>query len=121
VSHHRHAAFDEKADRLRHTLAALELDGAAAGLLEDPRRRHEGLLPRRLVGAEWQVDHHQRVARPAHHRVALQDHHVERHRNRGLQPVHHHAERIPDQDDIAVRIEDARRMGMVGREHHDRG
>ena len=40
--------------------------------------------------------------------------------NRGLQPVHHHAERIADQDDVAMLVEDARRMGMIGREHHDR-
>ena len=32
-----------------------------------------------------------------------------------LEPVHHHAERIADQDDIAVRVEQARGMRVIGR------
>ena len=120
MGHHRHAAAGEERDGLGQARAAFELDGAAAGFLEHARRRHEGLLLRHLVGPERQVNHDQRVSRAAHHRMALKDHHVERHRDRGLQPVHHHAERIPHQDDVAMPVEDARRMGVIGREHHDR-
>ena len=43
--------------------------------------------------------------RAAHHRVALQDHHVERDRHRGLEPVHHHAERVADQDHVAIFVD----------------
>src|ERR1700724_3560973 len=46
------AALDKKRDGFRHAAAAFDLDGAAAGLLQDPGGRHEGLLPRRLIGAE---------------------------------------------------------------------
>ena len=49
--------------------------------------------------------------RSAHHRVALQDHHVERDGHRGLQPVHHHAERIADQDDVAIAVDAGARYG----------
>ena len=40
---------------------ALDLDGAAAGFLHHPRRVHERLLLRRLVGAERHIDHDQRL------------------------------------------------------------
>jgi hypothetical protein len=120
MGHDRNATLDQERDRFGHALAAFELDGAAAGLLHDPRRAQERLLLRRLVGAERHVDHHQRALRAAHHREALEDHHVERHRDGGLQTVHHHAERIADQDEVAILIEDARGMRMVGRERDDR-
>ena len=58
--------------------------------------------------------------RAAHHRVALQDHHVERDRHGGLQPVHHHAERIADQDDVAILVDQPRGMGVIGGQRHDR-
>ena len=80
----------------------------------------EGLLLRRLVGAERHVDHDQRLLGAAHHRMALQDHHVERHRHRGLEPVHHHAERVADQDHVAVFVDEARGMRVIGGQQHDR-
>jgi hypothetical protein len=120
MRHHGDAALGQKRDGLRHAPAALELDGAATGLLEDARRRHEGLLPRRLIGTERHVDHDQRALRAAHHGVALQDHHVERHRHRALEPVHHHAERVADQDHVAMLVEDARGVRMIGGERDDR-
>ena len=58
--------------------------------------------------------------RAAHHREPLQDHHVERDRHGGLEPVHHHAERIPDQDHVAIAIDQPRGVGVVGGEAHDR-
>ena len=120
MPHHRHAALDQERDRLRHPPAAFELDGAAAGLFQNPRRRREGLLPRRFVRAERQIDDHQRALRPAHHREPLQDHHVERHRHGGLEPVHHHAERVADQDEVAIAVENARRVRVIRRQAHDR-
>ena len=58
--------------------------------------------------------------RAAHHRVALQDHHVERDRHRGLEPVHHHAERIADQDDVAMLVDQPRGVRVIGGQRHDR-
>jgi len=95
VTHHRHAALGQKRDGLRHAPAAFDLDRAAAGLFHHPRRRGEGLLFRSLVGAERHVDDDKRPLRAAHHRVTLQDHHVERDRHRRLEPVHYHASESP--------------------------
>ena len=58
--------------------------------------------------------------RAAHHRMALQDHHVERDRHRGLEPVHHHAERVADQDDVAIGVDDARGVRVIRGQAHDR-
>jgi len=93
---------------------------AAAGLFHHARCRHEGLLLRRLVGAERHVHHDQRSLRAAHDGEPLQDHHVERDRDGRFQPVHHHSERVADQNQIAVTIEQARGMRMIGGETDDR-
>jgi hypothetical protein len=73
-----------------------------------------------FVGAERQVDHHQRAPGAAHHRIALQDHHVERDGHRAFEPVHHHAERVPNQDDIAIAVEDARGMRVIRGQANER-
>jgi hypothetical protein len=76
MAHDRHAALDEEADGLGHAHAALQLDGAAAGLLEDAHGGAESLLLAFLVGPEWHVDDDEGPARAAHHRSSLQDHHL---------------------------------------------
>ena len=58
--------------------------------------------------------------RAAHHRMALQDHHLERDRHGGLQSVHHHAERVADQDNVAIFVDQTRGMRVIRREAHDR-
>ena len=58
--------------------------------------------------------------RAAHHGVALQDHHVERDRHRGLEPMHHHAEQVADEDHIAIFVDEPRRVRVIGGERHDR-
>jgi hypothetical protein len=78
------------------------------------------LFFRGLVGAERHVDHDQRMLRAAHHGVALQDHHVQRHRHRGLEPMHDIAQGIADQDDIAIAIDQSGGMGVIRGQHHDR-
>ena len=52
--------------------------------------------------------------------MALQDHHLERHRHRGLETVHHIAEGIADQDDVAMAIDQGGGMGVIRGQHHDR-
>jgi hypothetical protein len=84
MRHHRHAAFDQETNRLRHARAAFDLDGAAARFFEHARSIHEGLFLRALVGTERHVDDDQRALTATHHRVALQNHHFERDGNRGL-------------------------------------
>src|SRR5262249_22587528 len=40
--------------------------------------------------------------------------------HRGLEAMHDHAEGVADQDHIAIAIDQARRMSMIGGEAHDR-
>ena len=120
MPHHRHAALGQEGDGLRHARAAFDLDGAAAGFLQHARGVHEGLLLGRLVRCKRHVDDDQRALGAAHHGVALQDHHLERDRHGGLQTVHHHAERVADQDHVAIFVDQPRGMGVIRREAHDR-
>src|SRR6188768_2303114 len=60
------------------------------------------------------------MIRAAHHRLPLQDHHLERDRHGRLQAVHHHAERVADQDEIAMPVDQARGVRVIGGERHDR-
>jgi hypothetical protein len=60
------------------------------------------------------------MLRAAHHRMALQDHHLQRHRHRGLEAVHDIAEGIADQDDVAIAIDQCGRVGVIRGQHHDR-
>jgi hypothetical protein len=119
VAHHGNAAFGEECDRLRHPHPAFELDRAATGFLQDPRRGMKCLLARSLVAAERHVHHDQRVLGAPHHRAALQDHHVQRYRHRSLETMHHIAQGIADQDDVAMAVNQRRCMRMVGGEHDD--
>ena len=120
MAHHRDAALGEIADGLGHMHAAFELDRAAARFLHHARGVAEGDRRAFLVGAERHVDHDQRAGRAAHHRLRMHDHQLERHRHRGLVAVHHHAEGIADEQHVDMRIDDARGMGVIGGERHDR-
>jgi hypothetical protein len=82
MRHHRHTALDQEADGFGHARAAFDFDGAATGFLQHARGVHEGLFLGSLVGTKRHVDDHQRTLGAAHHRVALQDHHLERDRDR---------------------------------------
>ena len=92
MRHYRNAALRQEMDGVGHALAAFDLDRAAFGFLDHPRRVAEGLGMAFLIGAEGHVDHDQRPLGPAHHRAAVQDHQLQRHRQRRFKPVHHHAE-----------------------------
>ena len=120
MAHHRDAAVGEIADGLGHMHAALELDGAAARLLHHACGVAEGDRRALLVGAERHVDHDQRAGRAAHHGLRMHDHELERHRHGGLVAMHHHAEGVADQQEIDMRIDDARGMSMIGGQRHDR-
>jgi hypothetical protein len=105
---------------LSHAAPAFELDRPTVSFFQYPRAGGERLLLRLLVGAERHVNHHQRSLGAAHHRVTLQDHHVERDRHGGLKPMHDHAERIPNQDDVAILVDQARGVGVIRGQAHDR-
>jgi hypothetical protein len=79
-----------------------------------------GLLGAGLIAAEGQVDDHAGVGRAAHHGRTMRDHHVERHGERAVEAVDHHAQRIADQQQVDMRIEPARHLRGVGGEADDR-
>jgi hypothetical protein len=96
-----------------HSRTSLELDRTAAGFFQDSCRRVECLFFRGFIGAEGHVDHDQRALRPAHDRTALQDHHIQRHRHRRLEAMHHIAQGIADQDHIAMAIDERCGMSVI--------
>jgi hypothetical protein len=100
MGHHRNAALTEIMDGLRHASAAFQLDGAALGLLHHLRRVVKSLARALLIGAERHVDDHQRPLRAAHHRPPMRDHQLERHRQSRFEAMHHHAERVADQQEV---------------------
>ena len=120
VGHDGNAAIGEKADGLRHAPAALELDRAALGFLDDLSGIVEGVARALLIGAEGHVDDDERVLGAAHDGAAMHDHEVERHRQCRFEAVHHHAEGVADQQEVDIFVGDGRGMGVIGGERHDR-
>ena len=120
MAHHRDAAVGEIADGLRHMRAALDLDGAAAGLLQHPRRVAEGDRRAFLIGAERHVHDHERAGGTAHHGLRMHDHELERHRDGGLVAMHHHAEGVADEQHVDIGVDDAGGMRVIGGQRHDR-
>ena len=53
-------------------------------------------------------------------RAAMHDHELERHRQRGLEAMHHHAERVADQNEVHIFVGDGRGMGVIGGQRDDR-
>ncbi len=113
MGHHRDAALGQKRNRPGHAHAALELDRAAAGFFHHAHGGYESLLFRGFIRTERHIDDDQRMLGAAHHCLALQDHHVERDGHGTFEAVHHHAEGVADKDDVAVAIEQRRRMRVI--------
>ncbi len=120
MAQYRNAALHQKAHRLGHRLAAFELDAGGAGLGHDARGALERLIGTSLVSAEGHVDDDAGALGAAHRRRAMRDHHFHRHRQRALEAVDHHAEGIPDQQQIGDRVQQPRHRCAVGGQAHDR-
>ncbi len=119
MAHHRHATGDEIGDGFGHRRPALDLDGLGAGLLHHPDGVGVGLLLPAFVGAEGHVDDHHRPARPAHHRLAVQDHHLQGDADGVVQAVDHHADGVANQQDVARLVQHLGHRGGIGGQHHD--
>ena len=118
MGHHRDAGGSQGRDLIGDPLAALELDRVGAGLLEEAGRGREGLSGARLVAAERQVGHHQRVLGAAHHAADQRDQLVGRDRHGGVVAVDHVGGGITDQQHRDARlVEGARGRVVVDREH----
>ena len=73
-----------------------------------------------LVGAERHVDDDESLFRAAHDRLAVHDHQFERHRHGRFVAVHHHAEAVADEQEIAVVVGDRRGVRVIRRQRNDR-
>ena len=120
MAQHRNAALDQEAHGIGHGLAALDLDAGAAGFRHDEGRILERLRRAFLIGTKWHIDNDAGARCAAHRRCAVRDHHLERHRQRAVEAVNHHAERITDQKQVGDRVERARHRRAVRRQRDDR-
>ena len=120
MAHDRNAALVEESDGFGHLLAAFQLHRGGARLLEQIGSIFERLFLRRLVGTERHVDDHDRVIAAPDDGGRMVRHHLQRDGNGRWQSVDHLAERIPDQQDVAMRIEDLRLTRRIGGQHDQR-
>ena len=125
VAHHRHARADDPSDDVREVGAALELHRLDAALGDEPDGGAHRVVGARLVAAEREVADGVRAAVAAgeaapHHRRVV-DHLVEGDGERRVVPLHHHPERVADEDGVDARGRDEPRRGRVVRgDHRDR-
>ena len=121
MAHHRHAGAHDRARPLGHRAAALELDGVAAGLLDEPVRGADRLLVGGLVGAERQVADQQRRLQAAPHGRREHQQLVDGDRHGVRVAEHVVGGRVADQHDVdAGLLDDHRARVVVGGDHHDR-
>ena len=107
VAHDRDPGVDDRPGALDAGAAALELDGVAAGLLDEALGGGDRLLVGGLVGAEGQVADQERRAQPAAHGAGEHEHLVERDRHRRRVAEHGHRAGVADQHDVDA--------GLLGR------
>ncbi len=113
------AARHQKGDGLRHLLAALQLNAVAAGFLHQPHGVAERLFLGFLIGSEGKIDDDAGMFDATHDGAAVGDHHVQRDADRRVHAVKHHAEGIADQQQIAMRIEQAGNRRRIGGQADD--
>ncbi len=99
VAAHRNAALGEKAHRFGDLGAALELHHLRAGRHQFGRAA-ERLLWRFLIAAERHVADEKTAFAAARDAARVIGHVGERHRQRGLVSLQHHAERVADQEAV---------------------
>ena len=120
VAHHRDAGADDARDHLGVLGAALELDRLHPALGDQADGVPDRLVGRSLVRAEGQVPDQVGALRAAGDGGAVVDHLVHGDRERALLPLHHHADRVADQQHLDPGlVEEAREAGVVGGEHGD--
>ena len=110
-------ALDQVADRVQLVAGAFQLDHARAGL--DEAHRGGVRFERRAVGTEREIGDLQRALRAAGDRSGVVDDVVDAHGQGRIVALHHHAQRIADQDQVAaVVVQHAGEAGVVAGQHH---
>ena len=98
VGHHGDAGGDEAGDRVGLLDAAFELDGLAAGFLEDAAGVFDRLVRAQVEAGERHVDDDQRVLDGAADHLGVVDHLVERDGQRAVVPLDDHRHAVADED-----------------------
>ena len=118
---HRHAAFRNETHCVGHQRAAFQFHHLRAGGHQARRTAHRLLAPF-LVAAERQVTEDERALGAAHDAFHVVGDVLQLYGQRGVPALDHHAERVADQQGLhAGVVQDARKAGVIGREHGDPG
>ncbi|MNO74431.1 hypothetical protein D3C76_654290 [compost metagenome] len=113
MGHYRNPTACEEGDGLGQLFAAFKLDALGTGFAQQSRTSEEGLLGRGLITAERQVDDHAGALRPAHHRLAVGNHHFQGDPEGAGHAIQDHADRVTDNDHIGLGIHPARHRHAV--------
>jgi hypothetical protein len=120
VTHHRDAGADEATHELGVDRTTLELDGVAVALLHELAGAGHALLDRRLVRHERHVADDVGPPGAARDRATVVRDLIERDGKRGFVALHHHAQRVADEQNVrSGLVEEARERSVVGGEHGD--
>jgi len=120
MTHDRHAAFVQESDGRRHGRPALDLDRLRARLRDHPRGIAESLRGAFLIAAEGHIERHQRLSGATHHRLPMGNHHVHSDAVSRRHAIERHAHGITHQQDVAMRIQQPRHGGRIGRQADQR-
>ena len=120
MAHHGDTAFDQIAYRVRRVRAALNFNGLTPCFHHNARGALKGGFDAILIGTKGQINYDKRFIRAAHHRLAMQYHHIERHAHRGCQAMHHHPNAIADKDKITMLIQYRRRRRIISGQANNR-
>ena len=119
MAHHRDAGAHDRPRAVGHRAATLELDGVAAGLLDEAVRGADGLRVGRLVGAERQVADEQRRLEAAPDRRREHQQLLDGDRDRVLVAEHVVGGRVADEHDVDAGLLDDDGARVVVRGDHD--
>lgn len=112
MGEHRYATAYQEVHGFFHFLTAFQLHRLGAAVGQQAYGVAERLSGRFLVAGERQVGHHAGAPAAAHHRQGVGDHHLQAHSQGTGHAIEHHAQRIADQQQVGVRIEE-RAMGVL--------
>src|SRR5690554_429723 len=115
----RHAAFDQKTNRVGKMFAPLELDHLSAGGHQLDGVAH-GLFGAFLVAAEWHVGEDESAVAAACDAFGVIDRLFDGHRQSGFLTLNDVSERVTDEHGVdAATVHDRSETGVVGGKHGD--
>ena len=118
MTHHWNAGAQDALNRLAHFGAALELHAVGMCFLHDADSRSQSLFRVALVCSERHVYNHERAVHATHHRLAVINHLVERHRQSGHVSSHHVAGGVAHENHVhSSLVDEFRHREIVGCKH----